>query len=103
MSLLHRVNLLWANVAQPHVMPGWLDIADDISGKVFVRWMANLPDNTSPINKVELQAGRLWTVTDNMTDAQILNTFLFAMLAFMEHEVREGYRYQGRHIYMPHH
>lgn len=103
MSLLHRVNLLWANVAQPFVVPGWLDMAEGSDGKVFVRWMANLPDNVSPLRTVGVQVGRLWSITQDMSDSQILNTFLLAMLAFMEHEIREDFRFQGRHPYMPFH
>jgi hypothetical protein len=102
-SLLHRVNRLWANVRKPHVVPGWLDMADDGTGRVLVRWMANLPDNTNAAATASLQVGRLWVLTDDMSDSRILNTFLLAMLTFMEHEVKEGFTFYGRHIYMPHH
>jgi hypothetical protein len=104
MRLIDRVNRLWFNTAAPFLAPGWLNIAPGHDDHiVLVSWMANLPDNTDPLRKVGLQVGRQWIITSDLSDRQILNTFLIAMLAFVEHELREDFRYQGRHIYMPLH
>lgn len=37
------------------------------------------------------QRGRKWLVDPMATDQQILNTMLMALLAFEEHELREGF------------
>lgn len=103
MNLMSRVNRLWANTQQPHIVPGWLEILEAPGGTVYVRWLASLPDTTDPQRRMQLQHGRLWLIQPEQSDAQILNTFLLAMLTFVEHEIREDFRFNGTRPYHPTH
>lgn len=46
--------------------------------------------------------GRKWRLTAEMGDSEIVQTAFKAVLAAEEHEAREGFRYRGRAIYIPH-
>ena len=47
--------------------------------------------------------GRRWPLSPHMTETEVVNTALKAVLAAEEHETREQLRYMGVDIYSPHH
>lgn len=46
--------------------------------------------------------GRKWFLSSHMTRSEIIQTALMAVLAAVEHEAREDFKYQGRAIFGPH-
>lgn len=48
------------------------------------------------------QHGRKWRLSAHMTDSEVVQTALAAVLAFEEHEAREAFRYRGLAIFSPH-
>jgi hypothetical protein len=46
--------------------------------------------------------GRKWRLSTHMTDSEIVQTALKAVLSAEEHEAREGFRFRGRAIFGPH-
>lgn len=51
---------------------------------------------------LETMKGGKWYLSPYMTDGEIVQKALQALLAFAEHEVREGFTFKGRRIYGPH-
>lgn len=51
---------------------------------------------------VEAQYTRRWLITPTMTWSEIVSTAFKCVLTSMEHRTREGFKYRGRTIYMPH-
>lgn len=49
-----------------------------------------------------LQHGRKWMLSPWMTRSEIVQTAFMAVLAFVEHEIRERFRYRGRAVFGPH-
>lgn len=47
--------------------------------------------------------GRRWPLSPHMTETEVVNTPLKAVLAAEEHETREQFRYAGVDLYSPHH
>lgn len=50
----------------------------------------------------EVQRGRKWFLSEHMTDSEVVQTALVAVLAATEHEAREDFRYRGAAIFGPH-
>lgn len=48
------------------------------------------------------QHGRWWYVDKTESESQFVQTLLKACLTSAEHRVREGFKYNGRAVYMPH-
>jgi len=46
--------------------------------------------------------GRAWSLSIYMTDGEIVQTCLLALLTFLEHETREHFTYKGQSIFDPH-
>lgn len=46
--------------------------------------------------------GRKWLLSQHMTDSEVVQTALLAVLTAEEHEARERFRYKGQAIYGPH-
>jgi len=51
---------------------------------------------------VEEHKGRKWLLSQHMTDSEIVQTALLAVLVCEEHEARERFRYRGAAIFGPH-
>lgn len=54
------------------------------------------------MSHIEAQYGRKWLLQPDMTDGEIVQTALKAILCAMEHEVREEFTYKGEAIFGPH-
>ena len=48
------------------------------------------------------QRGRKFYISPHMTDSEVIQTCLLAVLLFEEHEAREWFTYNGKEIYGPH-
>jgi hypothetical protein len=46
--------------------------------------------------------GRKWMLSLHMTDGEIVQTALAAVLAWFEHEAREAFKFRGKAIFNPH-
>ena len=49
-----------------------------------------------------LQKGRKWRISKHMTQSEVVQTCLAAVLAFEEHEARENFTVAGQACYGPH-
>lgn len=49
-----------------------------------------------------LHKGRKWVLSQHMTDSEVVQTALLAVLVAEEHEAREHFEYMGQAIYGPH-
>lgn len=67
----------------------------DRADHALLRVVFNAADGT-------VQRGRKWYISDHMTDSEIVQTALKAVLTTMEHEVREEFTYNGEAIFGPH-
>lgn len=73
------------------------------AGRPSLRCFAFLTDNTLPITAPKVrQNGRWWRLSPHMTDGEILQTALMAVLAFEEHEIREKFKVDGVSVFDPH-
>ena len=52
--------------------------------------------------RLELQSCRKWMLSYYMCDEEIVSTGLKAVLAAVEHEAREQFKWRGQPIYRPH-
>lgn len=59
------------------------------------------PCNLSGV--LDEQIGRPWLIQGQDSDDAILNTLLLAVLTFEEHEIREGFKFDGKALYEPKH
>ena len=46
--------------------------------------------------------GRKWMLSPHMTDGEVVQTTLAAVLAWYEHEARETFKFRGAAIFNPH-
>lgn len=46
--------------------------------------------------------GRKWMLSDWMTESELVQTCLMAVLAAEEHEAREAFVYRGKRVFNPH-
>jgi hypothetical protein len=46
--------------------------------------------------------GRKWMLSPHMTDGEVVQTVLAAVLAWYEHEAREAFKFRGQAIFNPH-
>lgn len=74
------------------------------------RWLqvgAYLQDNAEATHPevrhaYSFQKGRKWLLSPHMTDAEVAQTGLMAVIAFYEHEIREQFRVDGLTVFQPH-
>jgi hypothetical protein len=46
--------------------------------------------------------GRKWMLSAHMTDGEVVQTVMAAVLAWYEHEAREAFKFRGKQIFSPH-
>lgn len=59
-------------------------------------------DRDTQTSEIELQHCRKWQLSYHMVPSEVVRTAYKAVLAAMEHEVDEHFRYKGKLIYNPH-
>lgn len=80
---------------------GGLEFACKLDGdRPYLQIAAQKPDNRTGLLK-DLK-GRKWFLSYHMTRSEVVQTVLFAVLAFVEHEARETFKYDGFSIFDPH-
>lgn len=73
---------------------------DEGTGRYYLQVQFNAEDIST--GKVETQSGRKWLLSPHMTEGEIVQTALMAVLAAVEHEARESFCYDGKRIFGPH-
>ena len=80
----------------------WLFVvAMDGGGRQYLQVRFKAPDTMAPDDAIE-QRGRKWFLSEHMTKSEVVQTALCAVLACVEHEAREEFRYIGKPIFGPH-
>jgi hypothetical protein len=69
---------------------------------LFIQHAQFLPDASGALRNAQWQTGRKWYISTHMTDGEILQTALRAILDFEEHEAREGFEFCGERLFSPH-
>ena len=67
----------------------------------FVQHQQNIAD-CSTGDPGTIQRGRKFYISPYMTESEVLQTLLLAVLLFEEHEAREWFTYRGKELYGPH-
>lgn len=75
-------------------------IGKDGIGLWFLQMRLSTPHATT--DKTTEWSGRKWRMSMHMTQSEIVQTALKAILAAEEHEARERFLYKGRAIFGPH-
>jgi hypothetical protein len=95
-ELLNRFRMIVVQIQYKH----WKIAVDERHNVPFLRVEFWAPSTKT--DEFELQIGRPWMLSEEMTDAQVVQTALMAVLAAEEHEAREQFTYLGRPIFGPH-
>lgn len=78
----------------------WRFVVDDANGSPHLRVEFDAPDSDS--GEISEQRGRRWLLEPGTSRSQVVQTALAAVLAAVEHEAREDFRYRGQPVYGPH-
>lgn len=78
-----------------------LGVDDEENGAYWMQMAFDGVDNFDP-SKRDIWKGRKWRLSPHMTDSEIVQTALKAVLTAEEHEAREKFLYRGRAIFGPH-
>lgn len=71
--------------------------------RVFLQVRGFEPDSvTGAAAPPEGRGGRKWLLSPHMTRSEVVATAFKAVLTYVEHEVREAFRYRGRAVFGPH-
>lgn len=95
-----RVQSLLARVAYKAGGNGFA-VIEKAPGVLLLQHWQHLPDPKYPACLVT-QKGRKFYLSPFMTDGEILQSALLAVLLFEEHEVRENFRFDGLRLFGPH-
>ena len=83
--------------------PGWILKLDMALGyKHFLYWTFTAPDVTLPGTPATSWNSRKWYLSKHMTENEIVQTALAAVLMAEEHEAREAFAYKGVNLFHPH-
>jgi|SRR5579859_637364 len=69
--------------------------------KLYLQVVAQGEDSRNPGTFYRWK-GRKWLLSPHMTESEIVQTALKAVLTCVEHEAREQFQWKGRAIYSPH-
>src|SRR5436309_3841680 len=78
----------------------WRFVVDEAHGAMYLWVEFYAPDTDS--GEVVRQCGRRWLLGPGLDRSQVVQTALLAVLAAVEHEAREDFRYRGQPVYGPH-
>jgi hypothetical protein len=88
-------------IAQINYKPGWrITVHGTDGGGFYLQIRFESEDPCTHV--VGEQSGRKWFLSPHMTDGEVVQTALMAVLAAEEHEAREFFTYRGRAIFGPH-
>jgi hypothetical protein len=81
--------------------PGWrIEVFATQGGALYLQVRFTSTDPHTQV--VGEQGGRKWFLSAHMTDGEVVQTALMAILAAEEHEAREFFTFEGRAIFGPH-
>ena len=78
----------------------WSFRLDHAGGVPFLQ--VRIPFRNVGNDSVEILSCRKWMLSERMTESEIVQTALMAVLAAEEHEAREQFTYRGQAIFGPH-
>jgi hypothetical protein len=88
-------------VAQIGYKPGWrITVSQTQGGGHYLQVVFEAVE--AGMTTVGVQGCRKWFLSPHMTDGEVVQTALIAVLAAEEHEAREFFLYKGRPIFGPH-
>lgn len=102
-ELLSRVTLscLDNNTFQIHVENDKkFDYSSQGDPRVYIKITCMAENTLTGVQ--ELQHGRKWYLSEHMTDDEIIKGAFGAFERFVAHEVKEGFKVDGKRIYNPH-
>lgn len=77
-----------------------VDVHEDALGQLYLQVSFLAEDSVT--HSLETQKGRKWILSPYMTRTEVISTAWKAILAAVEHEARENFRYRGKAIFGPH-
>lgn len=74
-----------------------------INARIYLQWEFKAPDWASNDHKKKLTwTSRKWYLSEHMTENEIVQTAMAAVLMAEEHEAREAFAYMGVRLFHPH-
>jgi hypothetical protein len=100
-SVRSLVNSLTAEVMGKHVLfRVERDVKRPKTGRVFIQ--CTYQSRCTVTKETRTWHGRKWYLSDHMTEDEIVKTCFAAFRATVDHEVMEGFKFDGRRIFNPH-
>lgn len=90
-----------AITAQITYKEGWFIGIGSDSERHWLMWSFTSPDYTRGRVPTSWNS-RKWYLSAHMTESEIVQTALAAVLMAEEHEAREAFSYKGKHLFNPH-
>lgn len=76
------------------------DVKQPEDGRIFIQ--CSYEAKCTVTNKMKTWKGRKWYLSDHMTQDEVVKTAYAAFKATVEHEVMEGFLFEGRRVFNPH-
>lgn len=97
MNTLQFANLVGrTTLGIEHSWVEWRDVGTDF---IVFRIGVTERDNHNPAAPAHAWYGRWWALWPDMSEQQVRNTLLAAVLAYVEHEARERFKIDGKAPY----
>lgn len=71
-------------------------------GRVYLQCIYEAPNSCKEGLPTQTFRGRKWYLSDHMLEDEIVKTAYAAFKATIEHEIMEGFRYDGKRVFNPH-
>jgi hypothetical protein len=101
MDALPAVDRFRDVLSRVHYKDWTFRVGQDAPGLYWLQVQFVAPNNVTGA-PVEPWGGRKWRLSAFMTDSEVVQTALKAVLTAEEHEAREKFTYRGRAIFGPH-
>jgi hypothetical protein len=76
------------------------DVKRPEDGRPFIQCIYEAPCTIT--GEAKLWHGRKWYLSDHMTEDEVVKTCYAAFKAAVEHEVMEGFTFEGQRVFNPH-
>lgn len=99
LTVVRRLRLLMADITLTN---GW-EVSAYYDDRGYFYLQVGAEDGTCNVTGKPVRwSGRKWLLSEHMTDGEIIQTALKAVLAAHEHEAREQFLFKGQAIFDPH-
>lgn len=98
MQTLATIRAVLAKCQFPHTKI----FAGGFDDRPYLQISMDTQDARHPRERRASWNGRKWQLSQHMTDSEIVQTALLALITWAEHEVRESFEYRGEAIFAPH-